>query len=154
MATILSNGTMLYGVVDDAIFRFECFTALDLGQDTYSKIAINCLDSKVKRSRRGSVEIGEGSITFQIEDDNPSHAKLFLLVESGEEIDFYLGSGESDDAPTIAVDEVTLPTTRTWVTFSAYLNGANPTIEEDGVWTYAFPLIRTSEPTLPVLRST
>lgn len=155
MSTILSNGSMLYGVIgdppDSSVVRFECFNAIDFGQDTYGKIAINCLDSKVKRSRRGAVEIGEGSVTFQLDKENPSHAQFLTLVESGEEIQFYFGSGESEDPPVIVEGEVTLPETRTWLTFSAYLNSASPTVEEDGVWTYAFPLVRTSEVSLPIL---
>lgn len=155
MSTIKSNGTKIYAIVNGAVVPFTCYNAIDLGQDSFGKIDISCLDEESKRYRRGSTDPGEGSLTIQLDDESDSHAELMQLVDSGETVPWYIGSNESTDLPTIeeVTGDVTLPTTRNWVTFEGYLNNASPTIEQDGVWTYAYPLVR-SVGTTTILRTT
>lgn len=154
MSTIKSNGTKIYALISGEIVRFRCYNAVDLGQDSFGKIDISCLDSESKKYRRGAQDPGEGSLTIQIDDENTSHADLLLLVESGDEVEWFIGSsGEGvQEEPTVTGGIVTLPTSRNWLTFDGYLNGAAPSIEMDSVWTYAYPLVRTS-PVATILRT-
>lgn len=144
MAKVKSNGTQIYGVVDKEIVAFKCYYAIDLGQDTRGKIEVSCLDDDEKSYIPGSVDPGEGSMTVQLDDESIPHARALQLAKDGTEIEWYIGS-KGDELPTISVEgDVTLPTSRNWLTFSGYLNPVAPTIEADGVWTYAFPLVRTT----------
>ncbi|WP_151815081.1 phage tail tube protein [Acinetobacter soli] len=144
MARIKSQGTKVYALVAGAIVRFTCYNAIDLGQDSTSKIDVTCLDDDEKSYERGMVDPGEGTLTVQVDDENASHATGLSLAESGEELDWFVGSKGDDAPPTVSGGVVTLPKSRNWLTYKGYLNKASPTIEADGVWTYAWPLVRTS----------
>lgn len=154
MSKLKSNGTVIFGLIADAIVRFKCFRAVDLGNDTVSKVDISCLDEDTKTYMAGSVDPAEGSLTIQLDDENITHAQLLSLAESNENILWYMRapvakSADETIVPTVTGtgDDavVTLPTTATWVSFSGYLTSVGPTVEMDDVWTYAFPLVRTSK---------
>lgn len=151
MAKLKSNGTALFGIIGASrVVRFRCFRGLELGNDTVGKIDISCLDEDTKTYMAGSVDPAEGSLTVQLDDDNITHAELLTLAESSENIAWYLRApvpeGQADViVPVVAEDEVTLPTSVTWASFTGYLTSVGPTVEIDDVWTYAFPLVRTSK---------
>lgn len=144
MSRIKSQGTKIYALVGGAIVRFSCYNSIDLGQDSTSKIDVTCLDEEEKSYEKGIVDPGEGSLTVQLDDENISHATALSLAEAGTELEWYVGSKGDGAEPTVVGTAVTLPTTRNWATFTGYLNKTPPKIETDGVWTYAFPLVRTS----------
>lgn len=145
MARIKANGSKLYAVINGAIVRVQCISAMDLGQDSFGKIDASCLDDDHKSYDRGVTDPGEGSITIQLDDTNTSHATLLQLAESGTKTDWYIGSPSATDEPELdSSGDVILPETRTWLTFEGYLNPVAPTIETDTNWTYAFTLVRTS----------
>ncbi|ENU80012.1 hypothetical protein F975_01764 [Acinetobacter sp. ANC 3789] len=144
MARIKAQGTKIYALVAGAIVRFTCYNAVDLGSDSTSKIDVTCLDDEEKSYEKGIVDPGEGTLTVQLDDENTSHATALSLAEAGTELSWFVGSKGDDAAPTVTNGNVTLPTTRNWATFTGYLNKSAPKIEADGVWTYAFPLVRTS----------
>ena len=154
MSKLKSNGTVIFGLIAGAIVRFKCFRAVDLGNDTVSKVDISCLDEDTKTYMAGSVDPAEGSLTIQLDDENITHAKLLALAESNENILWYMRAPvpKAIDGTAIPVATgagqnvvVTLPETATWVSFSGYLTSVGPTVEMDDVWTYAFPLVRTSK---------
>lgn len=154
MSKLKSNGTVIFALVAEQIARFRCFRGVDLGQDTVSKIDTSCLDEDSKKYIAGSIDPAEGSLTIQLDDENVSHAQLLALAESNEEVMWYMRAPVSKDLDDTVVPEVsgsgdsmvvTLPDTATWVTFSGYLTTVGPTVEMDDVWTYAFPLVRTSK---------
>lgn len=153
MARIKSQGTKVYALIAGAIVRFTCYNAIDLGSDSTSKIDTTCLDAEEKSYEKGMLNPGEGSMTVQLDDENASHATALELAESGDEVEWFIGSKGDDAPPTVTSGTVTLPQTRNWVTFKGYLNKVGPTIETDGVWTYAFPLVRTTSVTT-ILRDT
>ena len=144
MARIKSQGTKIYALIAGAIVRFTCYNAIDLGSDSTSKIDVTCLDDDEKSYEKGMVDPGEGSLTVQLDDENTSHAKALSLAETGEEVEWFVGSKGDSAEPTVTGSTVTLPETRNWATFTGYLNKSAPKIEADGVWTYAWPLVRTS----------
>lgn len=153
MAKIKSNGTALFGIVGGTrVVRFRCFRGVELGQDTVGKIDISCLDDDTKKYMAGSIDPAEGSLTVQLDDANTTHAELLKLAESSEDIQWYLRAPVSEEdtatiipAVTGSGNEITLPTTVTWAAFTGYLTSVGPTVEIDDVWTYAFPLVRTSK---------
>ena len=154
MSKIKSNGTALFGILGGTrVVRFRCFRGVELGQDTVGKIDISCLDEDTKKYMAGSVDPAEGSLTVQLDDENITHAELLALAESSEDIPWYLRAPVPEENTDTIVpvltgaygDEVTLPTTVTWAAFTGYLTSVGPTVEIDDVWTYAFPLVRTSK---------
>lgn len=144
MARIKSQGTQLYGVIGGAIVAFTCPKAFTFGEDSFSKIDSTCLDSDTKDYERGLRDPGEGSVQIDLDDENASHMQLIQLAESGEKIQWYVGSSHTKTPPTMDGSDIDLPETRIWWSFEGYLNPAAPTIEQDALVNYTFTLVRTS----------
>lgn len=146
MAVVDSQGTQAFTIVDGEIVRFKCMKKIGFGQDSFGKIDITCLEAKSKKYKRGMRDPGEGAYEIIYDDENISHDRLIEIAEKGDELPWYIGSGHSADEPTIAAGgAVTLPTTRAWNEFDAYINPTAPNdIEVDSVLGYNFAVVRTS----------
>lgn len=150
MPVVKTQGTQGFTVWKGAIVQVKCVKKYGYGQDSFSKIDITCLDAESKQYERGMRDPGEGSIEINYDDTNTSHDTLIEIAESGEKLIWYIGSGHSKDAPTLAAPggEVTLPTNRSWNQFEAYINPTAPNdVEVDAVESYAFTMVRTSKVT-------
>ena len=82
-----------------------------------------------------------------MDDENASHIKLIQLAESGEKVEWYIGSSHAETAPDYdtATDTIDLPGDRIWWTFEGYLNPTSPDdLAQDALVTYSFTLVRTS----------
>ncbi len=145
MARIKSNGTQVYAVIGEAVVRFSCPKAFSFGEDSFSKIDATCLDSDTKDYERGLRDPGEGSIQIDLDDENASHMQLIQLADSGEKVEWHVGSSHSKTAPTYeAVAGIDLPDDRIWWSFKGYLSPSAPTVEQDALVGYTFKLVRTS----------
>ena len=145
MAVVKTQGTHAFVIIGGKAVRFKCLKKIGYGQDSFSKIDITCLDANSKQYERGMRDPGEGSVEINYDDENISHDKLIELAESGEKLVWYIGSGHSEDAPTVAGSVVTLPPSRSWNQFTAYINPTAPNdIEVDAVESYTFTLVRVS----------
>lgn len=149
MPVVKTQGTQGFTVWNDVLVQVKCVKKYGYGQDSFSKIDITCLEAEDKEYERGMRDPGEGSIEINYDDTNTSHDTLLEIAESGEKLIWYIGSGHSKDAPTLAVGgEVTLPTTRSWNQFKAYINPTAPNdVEVDAVESYAFTMVRCSKVT-------
>lgn len=145
MPVVKTQGTQAFVVIDDEVVRFKCLKKIGYGQDSFSKIDITCLDAESKQYERGIRDPGEGSIELNYDDTNTSHDRLLEIAESGEKLKWYIGSGHSEVEPTLAVGVVTLPPSRSWNEFTAYINPTAPNdVEIDAVESYTFTLVRVS----------
>lgn len=150
MPVVKTQGTQAFVVIDDEVVRFKCLKKIGYGQDSFSKIDITCLDAESKQYERGMRDPGEGSIELNYDDTNTSHDRLLEVAEAGTKLDWYIGSGHSTDEPTYAAGAITLPPTRSWNKFKAYINPTAPNdLEVDAVESYTFTLVRIS----PVTRT-
>lgn len=145
MSVVKNQGTQAFVVIDDEVVRFKCVKKIGYGQDTFSKIDVTCLDAESKEYERGMRDPGEGSVEINYDDENTSHDRLLEIAESGEKLDWYIGSSHSKDEPTIAAGVVTLRPSRSWNQFKGYINPTAPNdVEIDSVESYTFALIRVS----------
>ncbi len=145
MARIKAQRTQVFAVIAGAVVRFSCPKAFTFGEDSFSKIDATCLDSDTKDYERGLRDPGEGSIQIDLDDENASHLQLIALADSGEKVEWYVGSSHNQTPPTYEVGTgIDLPETRIWWSFQGYLNPAAPTIEQDSLIGYTFTLVRTS----------
>lgn len=148
MARIKSQGTQVFAVVGAAVVRFSCPKAFTFGEDSFSKIDATCLDSDTKDYERGMRDPGEGSLQIDLDDENASHLQLIQLADSGEKVEWYVGSSHSKKPPTYeAIAGIELPEDRIWWSFEGYLNPAAPNMETDALVGYTFGLVRTSKVT-------
>ncbi|MEX5450922.1 phage tail tube protein [Stutzerimonas stutzeri] len=124
--SILSQGTQVYfkDPEDGSIVAVECVTAFNPGGAPADQIEDTCLESNVRTYKRGLRTPGQASLTINADPRNASHIRLHELSEDDtiETIDWFVGWSDGTDAPTVAGDTVTLPTTRTWFTFQGYVS--------------------------------
>lgn len=145
MANIKAQGTQIFAVVDGELVRFTCPKAFSFGEDSFSKIDATCLDSDTKNYDRGLRDPGEGSLQIDLDDENTSHLKLIQLADSGEKVEWHIGSSHTKTQPTYdPASGIELPEDRIWWSFTGYINPAAPTIEQDSLVGYTFSLVRTS----------
>lgn len=145
MPVVKTQGTQAFVVIDNEVVRFKCLKKIGYGQDSFGKIDITCLDAESKQYERGMRDPGEGSIEINYDDTNTSHDRLLEIANSGAKLVWYIGSGHSTAEPTVASGSVTLPPSRAWNKFTAYINPTAPNdVEVDAVESYTFTLVRVS----------
>ena len=147
MARVKTQKTHIYAAVNKEVVRFSCYSGFGFGQDSFGKIDATCMDSDTKDYERGLRDPGEGSIAIQLDDGNASHLKLIQLADSGEKVEWYVGSSHAETPPDYdtATDTIDLPGDRIWWTFEGYLNPVAPDdLAQDSLVTYSFTLVRTS----------
>lgn len=152
MALTKTQGTQVFALIGEKIVRFVCPQNFKFGQDSFGKIDITCLDAETKQYMRGLRDPGEAGMGINHDDKNASHEELIALAESGESVNWYVGTSHSKEEPTYVAptDEnetgVTLPKTRAWFHFKAYMNDTPPSdIETDSVLKFDYTIIRTSK---------
>lgn len=146
MARIQVRKFQLFYVDGAEVVPVLCAKNITLGTDTEEDIDVTCLDDDEDNFDPGKRTPGEGSIETDFDDENESHLKLLALSKSNprKKVMFYMGSGHSDDAPTIASGTVTLPPTRTWWAWESYLKTPDRTFEKAQLVGYNYPMKRTS----------
>lgn len=146
MSRVKTQKTHIYAVIADAVVRFSCYKGFSFGKDSFGKIETTCLDSDSKDYERGMRDPGEGSITIDLDDENASHMQLITLAESGEKVEWHVGSSHSEEPPTYdPITGIDLPESRIWWSFTGYMNPTAPEdIAADSMVGYAFTIVRTS----------
>lgn len=146
MARIKVQGTHLYYQDGNKIVRVQCAKELTLGADTESDMDVTCLDDPEDNFDVGKTTPGEGSIVVDLDDENPSHLNMVALSKTSprKKVQWFLGTSNSKDAPTITGGTVTLPTTRTWLTWEGYLKTPDRTFVKGEHVGYTFPMRRTT----------
>lgn len=147
MANVLVNGMGIYVYDGTAITKINCIKTLDFGSDSTTRIENTCLDEPNTKSYvSGLSDPGQGSIGYDFDDKNTSHDKLEEWArDKKQNLQFYIGSRGSNDAPTLTGGSVTLPKTRTWWSFMGGLSSPTPTFEADALVAYTITLERSTE---------
>ncbi|MEN8380784.1 phage tail tube protein [Acinetobacter radioresistens] len=142
---IRTQGTSIFISDGTTITELGCITALDFGSDSVSRIDNTCLqETKSKAYISGLSDPGEGSITFNVDEEDASHLKLLEWADDRTELTFYIGASGSTDKPTISTGTVSVPTTRSFWTFQGNLANSTPSIEQDSLVSYQVSMQRSS----------
>jgi len=148
MARIKVQKSQLFYHEEDAttVEAVQCSKELELGTDAEEDIDVTCLDDEEDNFDPGKKTPGEGSLAIDLDDENASHLKLIALSKTNprKKVTWYLGSSNSDDAPTVANNVVTLPPSRTWWVWQGYLKLAEKTFIKGQFVGYKFPMKKTS----------
>lgn len=118
---IKSKGTQIYFIDVDGttVVKIGCPTAIpDIGgkRSTSSEA---CLDASAKTVRLGLVEYNSSAIPIMLDPTDASHQKALALFESGnDQVQFAIGYSDGTDVPTATAGVFTLPTTRTFISFT------------------------------------
>lgn len=131
----LTQGTQVFfhDPQASAIVRVRRATVLNPGGNPADQIEETDLEEmNSKQFRRGLRTPGQATMTLNADPREASHIRLSELAEGEEDVmlDWYVGwsDGPLDDEgkptalPTVSGGTVTLPTTRTWYRFRAYVS--------------------------------
>lgn len=135
MADMKTQGTHAYAFDGTELLRLECLTSIDFGTDSTTRIENTCLDETQQKSYlNGLSDPGEGTLGFNVDIENASHLKLIEWAQEKKEgIQFFLGASDGTAPPTVTTGNVTLPTTRTWWSFTGGVSTPAFTFEADSL---------------------
>ncbi|HHQ6553291.1 TPA: phage tail tube protein [Serratia fonticola] len=123
--SVLTQGTQLYGLIKGVVHEIECITGFSPGSSPADQIEDTCLSERNSRSyKRGLRTPGAASVTISADPENDSHYMMWQLAETEDEdlIQWAVGWSDGEEAPTLENGELSLPPTRTWYTFRAYVS--------------------------------
>ncbi|MGQ7253979.1 phage tail tube protein [Vreelandella titanicae] len=125
---MLTKGTSVFFRHPDtgAIVRLKRLTAFNPGASPKTQIDDTDLEeTESMQYVAGLGQPGQGAIAINCDPNETSHILLQEMAEGGSTpvIEWYIGwsDGEKTIEPTIEAEVVTLPDTRTWYTFRAYV---------------------------------
>ena len=131
---VLTQGTKVYIKSGDELISMDCIKAIQLGDDSPTEIDTTCLDATdSKTSRYGLTSHGEGSLSINTDPNNASHIKLLQLASDRAEVEVIVAWSDGTAVPTVVTKVLTLPTGRTFTTFTANLIEKSPTFESDAL---------------------
>lgn len=125
--SVLTQGTQLYALIRGVIHEIECITSFNPGTNPADQIEDTCLSERNSRTyKKGLRTPGQATVTINADPENESHYLMWQLAEQDEYqdelIQWAIGWADGESAPTVAANEMQLPTDRTWYTFHAYVS--------------------------------
>lgn len=145
---VLTQGTHVWikHGTTPTLTRTTCIKALTLGDDSATEINDTCLDEpETATSQYGLTTPGEGSIQIDTDPENASHMTLLQLASTKETVEVYVGWADGTAELTMTTGTVTMPTTRTWSTFTAQLRKGSPVFDADSLVNHTIPMKRRTE---------
>lgn len=125
--SVLTQGTQVYGLINGVVHEIECVTNFNPGANPADQIEDTCLKERNSRSyKKGLRTPGQASLTINADPVNDSHYLMWQLAETEEDndelIQWAIGWSDGVAEPTVESGEMTLPASRTWYTFQAYVS--------------------------------
>lgn len=145
---ILTQGTSVWMKHGDTplLTKLECITSITLGDDSPTDIPTTCLEeTDSATSMYGLNTPGEGSIVINTDPKNASHIVILGLADDLAGVEVYVGLSDGTTEPSLATSTVTLPTDRSWVSFTALLKNSSPTLEPDSLVQHTISMKRQSK---------
>lgn len=122
---MVTKGTRLYVVdtTDDSVVEVGCITSFNGLTSPKDQVDITCLADLVRRFMAGLATPGTANFGINFDTADDSHMLLESYNQSSEVVNWAIGMSDGTAAPTsVDVDgSFILPTTRSWVTFEAYV---------------------------------
>ena len=149
--SIKTQGTNLYFIDSAAVVTMGCPTGITGLGGTRDQIEVTCLNAIDDKSYvSGLGNPGQISVPFVFDPQDASHQTLKDLHDSGEKIDWTIGLSDGTAAPTIVSGSFSLPTTRSFITFEAFVADLNIDISTNEVVRGTLTLQRSGSTSLSV----
>ena len=149
--SIKTQGTNLYFIDSAAVVTMGCptgITGLGGTRDQIETTCLNATDDKAYVSGLGNP--GQISVPFVFDPQDVSHQTLKDLHDSGEKIEWTIGLSDGTASPTIVSGSFSLPTTRSFITFEAFVADLNLDIATNEVVRGTLTLQRSGSTALSV----
>lgn len=120
------KGTQLYAIdpADGGLLLVANVTSIDGIDSTIEQIETTPLEADAREYESGLATPGSATFGINTNPDLTVHQRLHELKTAGEILQWYLGWGDGKGIePDVSVpDVITLPTTRTWLSFRGFLS--------------------------------
>lgn len=146
---IRTVGTHVYVVdpYDDSLITVGCVTAIDGIDTAVEQVETTCLSDSARTYTSGLATPGTASLTINFDPSDDTHTRMHELKVAGETLNWAVGFGDGTAAPTIDSNgEFELPTTRSWITFSGFMNSFPFSFPLNGVVTSNIGVQISGEP--------
>lgn len=145
---IVAKGTefwILHGA-PATLTKLNCIKAFDWGDENYDEYDNDCLDNAdVKTSGFILGKPADGSIQIDTDPSNATHLNLLDLASSMDEFVVYTGYSDGAGVPTLNVDVVDLPDTRSWSYATVSLRKGKPVLDPTQMVNHTLPLRRQTQ---------
>ena len=119
-----TQGTDLWGYnpLTGEIIDVGCVTSIDGIDETIDQIETTCLNSSAREYEAGLATPGAATFGINFDPSDPNHILLHQLKQQGVTLDWAIGFSDGTTEPTVDSSGFVLPTTRSWITFSGFMN--------------------------------
>ena len=119
-----TQGTDLYAIDprDDSVIDVGCVTSIDGIDSSIDQVETTCLNSAERTYIAGLGTPGTASFGINLDTQDENHIKLYEIKQLGLTLEWAVGFSDGTAAPTAASDSFALPSTRSWITFSGFMN--------------------------------
>lgn len=119
-----TQGTNLYLIDTDGttLITVGCVTSISGITASRDQIETTCLEAQARSYEAGMLTPGAANFGINVDPADASHVRLHELYAEGASLKWALGWSDGTAAPTISGGDFVLPTTRSWITFEAYIS--------------------------------
>lgn len=121
-----TQGTQLYAIdpaSDGDLIIVGCVTSISGLSFTRDQIEITCLEATARTYEPGMVNPGTAQFGINFDPTDATHVRLHELFTANTTLKWAVGLADGTSAPTIdSLEDFVLPTSRTWITFDAYIS--------------------------------
>ncbi|OHV12119.1 phage tail tube protein [Kushneria phosphatilytica] len=126
MSGVKTQGTQLYmhDRQNGEIVEVGCIDSLDGISSPRDQIETTCLANQDREYEAGLRTPGAATFTINTDLQDESHIAVYDHYDRGDKTDFFVGWSDGTEAPSLESDSasVTLPETRSWIRFEAYIS--------------------------------
>lgn len=133
---IKTQGSDLFAIDPDdgSLIEVGCVTSIDGIDTTIEQVETTCLSSPVRTYISGLATPGAASFGINVDPSDESHVRLHQLKTAGTELSWALGWADGTADPTVgSPDAFVLPNTRSWITFTGFMNSFPFTFAQNSV---------------------
>lgn len=119
-----TQGTDLYAIDprDGTLIDVGCVTSIDGIDSSIDPIETTCLNSPERTYEAGLGTPGTATFGINTDTADANHLALYEIKQAGLTVEWAIGLSDGTAPPTVDSGGFVLPTTRSWITFSGFMN--------------------------------
>jgi len=146
-----TQGTDLYAIdpaFPTVVIVVGCVTSIDGIDTAVEQVETTCLNDSARSYLAGLATPGTASFGINVDPEDDSHVTLHGLKIAGATLRWAVGWSDGTAPPTAVAGNFVLPTTRSWITFSGFMNSFPFSFAQNSVVQSAVGIQVSGEPVL------
>ena len=123
--SVKTQGTDLYAIdpADGSLISVGCITSIDGIDTAIEQIETTCLSDTARTYVAGQGTPGTATFGINTDPKDNTHVRLLEIKQDGLTMLWAVGWSDGTSPPTVDTDDTfILPSTRSWLTFSGFIN--------------------------------